>query len=142
LRHPKISETFGSVSALRVYLPWLALATMVAMTVAHRNAAAIPAWWLVLLVIIAVVTALWLTNALVITSLFAFRAIDVARLAAYFLARTLRVTIGNLGLLILAAVVTAFATEATMALLASAFCLLLLNNSQTMIGQVREDFTA
>lgn len=129
-------------SSLGVFLPWLALLTMVAMTLTHRGAAQIPGWWLVLLVVIAVAATVWLTLALVITSLFAFRVIDVARLAAYFLIRTPRVTLGNAGLLIAAGAVTAAATEAVPIVLASALGLLLLLNSAAMIDQVEADFTA
>lgn len=132
----------NAAGALRVFVPWLAAATMVAMALAHRRAVGVPGWWQVLLVVIALAATLWLTNAVVITSLFAFRAVDVARLAAYFLARTPLVTLGNAGLLTGAAIVTAFATEAATALLASVFCLVLLNNCRTMIDQVRTDFTA
>lgn len=128
--------------ALRVFVPWLALLTIVAMTLAHRGVAGIPRWWAVLLVVIAVAATLWLANALVITSLFAFRVIDVARLAAYFLIRTPRVTLGNAGLLIAAGAVTAAATEAVPIVLASALGLLLLLNSAAMIDQVEADFTA
>ena len=128
--------------ALRVFVPWLVLLLLVAMTVAHRGAAGIPGWWVVLLVVIAVAATLWLANALVITSLFAFRAVDVARLAAYFLGRTPLVTLGNAGLLACAGIVTAFATEAGTALLAAAFCLALLHNSRVLIDQVRRDFVA
>lgn len=132
----------NAYGALAIWLPWLGLMTMVAMTVAHRHAAAVPGWWPVLLAVIAVAASLWLINALVITSLFAFRARDVARLAAYFLARTPKVTLGNVGLLILAALVTAFATEAVTVLLASASGLMLLHNCRALIDQVREEFTA
>lgn len=128
--------------ALRVFVPWLALLTIVAMTLAHRGAAGVPRWWTVLLVVIAVAATLWLTNALVITSLFAFRGVDVARLAAYFLGRTPLVTLGNAGMLAAAVIVTAFATEAATALLASAFCLALLSNCRALIDQVRQDFVA
>lgn len=129
-------------SSLGVFLPWLALLTMVAMTLTHRGASGIPGWWLVLLVVIAAAATVWLTIALVITSLFAFRVIDVARLAAYFLIRTPRVTLGNAGLLIAAGAVTAAATEAVPIVLASALGLLLLLNSRTMIDQVEANFTA
>jgi len=132
----------NAAGALRVFVPWLAVLTMIAMALAHRHAAAVPGWWQVLLVVIAVAATLWLANAMVITSLFAFRAVDVARLAAYFLGRTPLVTLGNAGVLIGAALVTAFATEPVTALLASAFGLILLNNCQTMIEAVRQDFTA
>ena len=87
------------------------------MTLAHRHAAGVPGWWLALLVVIAVAATLWLVNALVITSLFAFRTVDVARLAAYFLGRTPLVTLGNAGVLLGAALVTAYGTEAMTALL-------------------------
>lgn len=129
-------------SSLGVFLPWLALLTMVAMTLTHRGASGIGGWWLVLLVVIAAAATVWLTIALVITSLFAFRVIDVARLAAYFLIRTPRVTLGNAGLLIAAGAVTAAATEAVPIVLASALGLLLLLNSAAMIAQVEADFTA
>lgn len=132
----------NAAGALRVYLPWLVLLTMVAMALAHRRADGVPGWWLVLLVVIAVAATLWLANALVITSLFAFRTVDVARLAAYFLGRTPLATLGNAGLLIVAAIVTAYGTEALTVLLATAFCLLLLHNCRTMINQVRSEFTA
>ncbi|MGH3278137.1 MAG: hypothetical protein ACRDNW_03275 [Trebonia sp.] len=132
----------NAAGALRVFVPWLAMATMVAMALAHRRADGVPGWWLVLLVVIAVAAALWLANALVITSLFAFRAADVARLAAYFLGRTPLATLGNAGLLIAAAIVTAYGTEALTVLLASAFGLLLLHNCRAMIDQVRNEFTA
>lgn len=132
----------NAAGALRVFVPWLALLTMVAMTLAHRRADGVPGWWQVLLVVIAVAATLWLVNALVITSLFAFRAVDVARLAAYFLGRTPLVTLGNAGVLLGAAIVTAYGTEALTALLAAAFGLLLLGSSRPMTEQVRKDFTA
>jgi hypothetical protein len=128
--------------ALRVYLPWLAVVTVVAITVAHRRAAAIPGWWAVLLGVLALAATLWLINALVITSLFTFRAVDVARLAAYFLGRTPRVTLGSAGLLVLAALVTAFGTEAALALAAPVFGLMLLGSARPLIDHVRKDFTA
>jgi uncharacterized membrane protein YesL len=132
----------NALGALRVYLPWLALMTIVAMTVAHRRAADVPGWWPVLLVVIAVAATLWLINALVITSLFTFRAIDVARLAAYFLGRAPKAALGSLGLLIVVVVLTAASTEVVPVLLASAFGLVLLDNCKAIVDQVRRDFTA
>jgi hypothetical protein len=132
----------NAAGALKVFGTWLAVLTMVAMTLAHRHAAKLPGWWLVLLVVIAVAATLWLVNALVITSLFAFRTVDIARLATWFLGRTPLVTLGNAGVLLAAALVTAYGTEALTALLATAFILLLLASSQKMIEQVRRDFTA
>ena len=116
--------------------------TMVAMTLAHRAASHLPGWWAGLLLVIAVAATLWLVNALVITSLFAFRTVDIARLATWFLGRTPMVTLGNAGILVVAAIVTAYGTEAMTALLVSMLCLLLLSGSAKLIEQVRKDFTA
>lgn len=132
----------NAAGALKVFVPWLAVVTMVAMTLAHRHAARLPGWWPALLVVIAVAATLWLVNALVITSLFAFRTVDIARLATWFLGRAPLVTVGNAGVLLAAAVVTAYGTEAVTALLVSAFSALLLNSSAAMIERVRKDFTA
>jgi hypothetical protein len=126
---------------LRLYLPWLAGMTMVALGLAHGGAAGVPGWWRVLLVVIAVTGTLWLANALVITSLFAFRGVDVARLAAYFLGTAPLVALGNAGVLVAGALVTAFGTEPVAMLLATVGCLALLMTSRPMIGQVEERFT-
>lgn len=131
----------NAMGVLRVFVPWLAGLTMVAMTLAHRTDG-VPGWWRVLLVVIAIAATLWLVNALVITSLFAFRTVDVARLAGYFLGRTPLVTIGNAGVLVAAAILTAYGTEALTALLCTAFSLIVLYNSRVMIEQVRTEFTA
>ena len=127
---------------LRIWLPALVWLVIIGVSLANFSAAAVPGWWAALLVAIAVVTLLWLANALVITSLFTFRTVDVARLAAYFLARNRRGTLGNLALLILAGAVTYFATEAVLVLLGVVFALALLSNSQPMIKEIREKFVA
>ena len=128
--------------ALRVWVPWLAWLTIVGVTLTHLDAAGIPGWWAALLGVVAAVATLWVTNALVITSLFAFRARDVARLAAYFLARTPKVTLANACLLVVAVAVTVVASELVLALAASVLTALLLRNCRSMIDQVRQEFTA
>ena len=132
----------NAVGALKVFVPWLLVMTMVAMTVAHRAASRLPSWWVAVLVLVAVVATLWLVNALVIDALYAFRTADIARLATWFLGRTPMATVGNIGVLLIAAVVTAYGTEAMTALLATVFGLLLLSSSSTMIAVVRKDFVA
>jgi hypothetical protein len=96
----------------------------------------------VLLVVIAAVGTLWLANAMVITSLFAFRVVDVARLAAYFLGKTPLVALGNARVLIAGALVTAFGTEPVAMLFVTVGCLALLISCRPMIEQVKERFTA
>ena len=127
---------------LRLWAPWLVWLTILAVNLAYFPAAGVPGWWRGLLVAVALVAVLWMLNALVITSLFTFRARDTARLAAYYLARTPGVTLGNAGLLIAASLITAAASEAVLALLGSAFAAALLRTSRPMVGEVQEEFTA
>jgi hypothetical protein len=128
--------------ALRIWLPWLVWVTIVGVGLANFAAAGLPGWWAALLVIVAVVSTLWVANALVITSLFAFRAVDIARLAAYFLGRALGTTLGNACLVIVAVGVTYISSELVLLLLGSIFALALLRTSEPMITEVRDRFTA
>lgn len=127
---------------LRVWIPCLIWLTIVAVNLAFFTAAAVPAWWRVLLVLLAVLVTLGGINALVITSLFAFRTRDVARLALHFLGRTPAVTLGNAGVLLAAAGITVFTSEAVLALAGSLLILALLGTSRPMIDKIRTEFTA
>jgi uncharacterized membrane protein YesL len=127
---------------LQIWIPFLVLATILAVNLTHLAAAAVPTWWAALLALIAVAVLLWAANALVIASLFAFRATDVAWLAAYLLVRTRGATLGNACLLIVAAGITAVSSEAVLALLASVFASVLLHSSRPTIEAVRAEFTA
>ncbi|WP_066367048.1 DUF624 domain-containing protein [Herbidospora mongoliensis] len=128
--------------ALKLWVPWLGWLTVIATGLAHFGAAGVPTWWAVLSVVIAVAAILWAANALVIVSLFEFRTRDVARLAAYFLSGSFRVTLGNLSLLVVAGCVTLIGSEALLTLLVSVLAGALLLNSRSMIAEVRRRFTA
>ncbi|MEW9550590.1 hypothetical protein [Nonomuraea sp. NPDC050783] len=132
----------NAAGALKIWAPWLAGMAVVGTNLANFAAAGLPAWWAALLVLVALGGLLWAGNALVITSLFAFRAVDVARLASYFLLRRPRVALGNVSLLVAAAGVTLVGTELLTAALAAAFAALLLRNGRPVIAEVREKFTA
>lgn len=112
------------------------------MNLTHFGAAGVPVWWAVVMVVIAVVATLAGLNALVITSLFSFRARDVARLGLYFLVRTKAVALGNACLLVVAVGVTMFFSEAVLALLGSLFALGLLRNARPMILVTQKEFVA
>lgn len=127
---------------LKIWVPALAWLTVIAISLGNRAAAGIPTWWAALLLGIALVIVLAELNALVITSLFSFRARDIARLSLHFLVRAKGVTLGNAGLLIGPAGVALLATEAVLALLGSAFALAVLHTSKPMIAAVERDFTA
>jgi Protein of unknown function, DUF624 len=125
---------------LRIWVPWLVWLVVVAVSLANFTAAGVPGWWALLLVAIAAGATLWMANALMITSLFAFRARDLAKLSAYFLARTPGATLGNACLLVVAAAVVWFASEAVLALLVSFFALSMLRTCEPMIAEVRREF--
>ncbi|MEV0389730.1 hypothetical protein [Nonomuraea sp. NPDC050643] len=128
--------------ALKIWAPWLVWLTVVGTILGNFSAAGVPGWWAVLLVVFAAVSTLWVGNALVITSLFAFRAVDVARLAAYSLGRFPGATLANLCLLIVAGGVTLVATEMVLVLLGSVLAAALLWNARPMIAEVQQRFTA
>jgi hypothetical protein len=129
-------------AALTIWAPWSVWMAVIAINLANLTAAGVPGWWAGLLILVAVAATLWVANALVITSLFAFRAVDVARLAAYFLTRRPGVTLGTASLVLVAAAVTAVWSEAVLALLGSLLALALLRTDRPMISDVHREFTA
>lgn len=130
------------LSSLKIWVPGLAWLTIIGLNLANFGAANVPGWWAGLLIAIAIAVALWIGNALVITSLFSFRTVDIARLAVLFLARTPAVTLGNACLVVLAALLTAVTSEVVLILLGSVFAFVYLLTSRRMITLVREEFTA
>ncbi|GAA5187145.1 hypothetical protein GCM10023322_34820 [Rugosimonospora acidiphila] len=127
--------------ALRIWVPLLVVLTVVAVNLTHLGAAGVPSWWAVPLVLVAVAVALSAANALVITSLFAFRTLDVIRLAGYFLVRRPTGTLANACLLVVAGGLTAASSEAVTLLLSSVFALALLRDGRAMVAEVHERFT-
>jgi uncharacterized membrane protein YesL len=127
---------------LGVCLPPLAWCTVLAMNIAHLDAAGLPGWWLVPLTLVLVTAAVWGVNALVIHALFAFRLRDIARLAGHYLTRTPSVSLGIACLLAVAASLTARWSEAVLMLLVPVFALALLRISRPMIADLRKEFVA
>ncbi|MGW4460820.1 hypothetical protein [Micromonospora sp. NPDC004704] len=127
---------------LRVWVPTVLWLTIIAMNLANLTAAAVPAWWGVLLVLVGAGVALVGANALLVASLFTFRTRDVLRLALYFLVRTPSVTFGNAVLLAAAAGLTAVFSEAVLALLGAVLVLAFLRVGEPMIRGIRKEFTA
>ncbi|MFF4471406.1 hypothetical protein ACFYZ3_17795 [Streptomyces sp. NPDC001599] len=132
----------GALPALKLWAPLLAWLTVIAFTLTHFAATGLPGWWAVLLALVGAGSLLWGAHALVLTSLFTFRTRDTARLAAYFLLRHGRATLGAASLLLLTAALTALLTEALPALLAAPLLLSLLYSSRPVIDETREEFTA
>ncbi|WP_416072193.1 hypothetical protein [Streptomyces sp. ME18-1-4] len=144
--HPARVYTRGwrlnALPALKLWAPLLAWLTVIAFSLTHFAATGLPGWWAVLLGGIGVASLLWGAHAVVLTSLFTFRARDSARLAAYFLFRRGRVTLAAASLLVLTGGLTALFTEALPVLLAAPLLLSLVQSSRPVIVETQEDFTA
>ncbi|MEU6143859.1 hypothetical protein ABZ848_26360 [Streptomyces sp. NPDC047081] len=131
----------NALPVLKLWAPLLGWLTLIGFTLTHFSATGLPGWWALLLAVIGLASLLWGAHALVLTSLFTFRARDTARLAAYFLFRHGRATLAAASLLVLAAGLTALRTEALPALLAAPLLLSLLHGSRPVIAETQEDFT-
>ncbi|MEV0175606.1 hypothetical protein AB0I00_31400 [Streptomyces sp. NPDC050803] len=132
----------NSLAVLRLWAPLLGWLTVIAFTLTHFSATGLPGWWAVLLGTVGAGSLLWGAHALLLTSLFAFRTRDTARLAAYFLFRHGRATLAAASLLVLAGGLTVLLTEALPALLAAPLLLSLLHAGRPVIAETQEDFTA
>ncbi|GAA4084095.1 DUF624 domain-containing protein [Nonomuraea soli] len=132
----------NAAGALKVWLPWLAVLAIIAINLAHFDAAGVPGWWAVLMVVVAAGSLLWMSAALVITSLFAFRARDVARLAAWSLTRFPGLTLTSVCLVVLAGALAVFVAEPLTLLPAPVFAMALLYHARPMIAEIEERFTA
>ncbi|MFJ6738218.1 hypothetical protein ACIQOU_04795 [Streptomyces sp. NPDC091279] len=132
----------NAVAVLEIWVPLSVWLTVVAFTLTHFALTGLPGWWALLLAGIGAGSLLWGAHALVLASLFTFRARDTARLAAYFLLRHGRATLAAGSLLALAAGLTVLLTEALPALLAAPLLLSLLHSSRPVITETAKDFTA
>ncbi|GAA2302866.1 hypothetical protein OKJ48_35575 [Streptomyces kunmingensis] len=131
----------NSRAALRIWVPLLAWLTVIAYTLTHFAATGLPGWWAALLAAVGAGALLWGAHAFVLTALFTFRTVDTARLAAYFLLRHGRATLGAASLLIVAGAATLWATEVLPLLLAPLLLLSLLHTGRPIIAETQEDFT-
>jgi cation transport ATPase len=132
----------NAVPALKLWTPLLGWLTVIAFTLTHFSATGLPGWWAALLALTGAGSLLWGAHALLLTSLFTFRARDTARLAAWFLLRHGRTTLAALSLLALAAALTALLTEALPALLAAPLLLSLLHAGRPVLAETEKEFTA
>lgn len=130
------------VDVLRLWGPLVVGLGVVAFSLAHLDVAAVPAWWGGALVVVALLGTVWGMNALVITSLFDFRARDVARLAAHLLGRRPLTTLKHLSLLVLLAGTTYLTSDVVPVLLAPLVAAVLLSSSARLRTDITQEFLA
>jgi hypothetical protein len=143
LRHFARGYRANAVDVLRWWVPTLVLVTVLVTNLAHLDAV-IPApapraVVRAVLLAVLVLTAIWAAHVLVLTSLFALRTRDAARLGVHHLG--CRATPGAASLAVLAAGVVVLTSDWVLALLGSLLTLLLLQNARPMIADVEENHT-
>ena len=125
---------------LKLWVPGVAVLAALTWTTVNIAVAGVPAWWAGILLGLAAVVVLWLVQSTVITSFFAFRGRDTARLALYFLGRLPRVTLAVLSVLVLAGAVVFLTTPAVLAVFGVLLVALLLRWEKPLLSEVRLRF--
>ena len=126
---------------LRLWVPALVVLGIVGYVLANASAAGIGAGYALVLVVIAVLVLVWALHAIAIASFFTFRTRDVARLAVYYLGRFPLVSLGTLSLLVAAAGIAWFATDAVLGIVGGLWVWCWYRNDRRMLDDVRARFT-
>lgn len=128
------------VDALKLWVPALGLIAVLLFVLAEARDA--PPWAIGVGIGATVIIVLALLQSTVIASFFSFRARDVAKLGAYFLARLPRVTLVVLLLLAVAGAVAFLTAPAVLALLGGVWTALLLRAERPVLAEVRLRFVS
>lgn len=128
------------LDVLRWWVPTVAVLGVVAVNLAHLDAAGLPPVFGPVLLAVALGILVWAGHALVLSALFSFRTRDVARLAGYFVAAKPLVTLGFLSILVLS-VAIAYVSDWFLVLLASPLTFLYARTAAPMAAAAQERFT-
>jgi len=131
----------GALDVLRLWVPALVVLAVVAAVLANADAAGVGPAYAGVLVVVAVLVAVWALHAVAIATVFSFRTRDVARLAAHYLGRFPLVSLGVVSLLVAASGVAWFATDAVLAVVGGAWVWCWYRNDRRMLDDVRARFT-
>lgn len=127
---------------LRWWVPTLVVLTVLAVNVAGAGAlGGSGRAFAVVSLVVAVAVLVWAGNALVLSSLFAFRTRDVARLSAHYLAAKPVSGLGVLALVVVAVGIALLATDWLLVLLASPLVALLVRNATPVVADATTRFT-
>lgn len=143
-RHFWRGYRLNAVAVLRWWWLVLGAGAVLGLNLAYLDVAAPPGFPRLLIgtgqVVILLVLAVLALHALVITSLYTFRTIDVLRLAFRYLRRCPRASIGAVAISVTATGVTAVGTEAVLLALCSVGGAVILSNAQPLISDIQEKF--
>ncbi|GEA80224.1 DUF624 domain-containing protein [Cellulomonas uda] len=123
------------------WVPMLVVLALLAVDVLHAGAV-VGQGWAVASLVVAVALLVWAGNALVLSSLFAFRTRDVVRLAAYYLAARPVAALGNLTLVVLGATLATVTTDRLVLALATLAVASLVRTATPVVADVTARFTS
>lgn len=131
----------GALDVLRVWVPALVVVAVVGAVLANTSAAGIGPGYAGALAVIALLALVWGLHGIAIATFYSFRTRDVARLAAHYVGRLPLVSLGVVSLLVAAAGIAWFATDAVLALLGGVWVWCWYRNDRRMLDDVRARFT-
>ena len=128
---------------LKFWVPSVAVLTILLLNLVILQAqhSAADAALRTVMVVVALLGTLWLMNMMAISTSFTFRLRDLARLAVFYLGRSLLITLGNLATLFLAGVLLFFTSDWVLLLCGSLFVCLFALNTADLVAQVEARFT-
>lgn len=132
----------NAVDVLLLWVPASVVLTILAINLGFREATGMGSWYPAVVAVLMVAVLTWLLTAVVIASLFSFRARDTARLAVGMSARRPLVVLGVVGVIAIAGLVVVLAFDAVLVLLAPLMAVLLLSVTRPLQDDIRNQFVA
>lgn len=128
---------------LRYWVPAVAMLTILLLNLGSLDArgSAVDATLRIVTPVVVLLGVLLLMNMMVISTAFNFRLRDLARLSVFYLGRSLRITLGNLAILFIAAALLVLTSDWVLLLCGSLFVYLFALNTTDVVTQVGERFT-
>ena len=128
--------------ALRIWVPSLAVLSLLAVNLVTLGGNDAPAAFAVVGVVVAVVVAVWTAHAMLVVSLFSFRTRDVVRVAAYFVLARPLASLGALAIVLAAVAAAWFVHPWLPVALGSVLTFLLWRNGRAIAADVERRFVA
>jgi len=132
----------NALDVLRWWVPTVAVLAVIGFSLAHLDAAGVPAGYGVVLVVVAGAVLLWAVVALALSSHLSLRTRDVARLSAYYLGARPLVALGCLSLLVLAAGIVLLTSDWVLVALAGLLALAVTTTTEPVVRDATARFTA
>ncbi len=126
--------------ALRLWVPSLVVLSLLAVNLLSLRGGDAPAVFGVVGALVAVVVAVWTAHAMLVASLFSFRARDVVRIAVYFVLAAPRASLGALAIVAAGVAAAWFVQPWLPVALASVLTYLLWRNGRSIAAQVERRF--